>query len=72
MVYAIFAGAGENAKVATKLTDESMRNAYNAGAGIGIMMLLFVWAAGAVVFGLLAHFTRGKRELIEIESEVRS
>ncbi|MBX9682397.1 MAG: hypothetical protein K2X41_01280 [Hyphomicrobium sp.] len=72
MVYGIFAGAGENAKQAAKLSDESMRDAYNAGTGLGIMVMLFVWAAGAVVFGLLAHFTRGKRELIEIETKIQS
>lgn len=72
MVYAIFAVAGENAKEAAKLTDENIRNAYNAGTGIGVMLLLFVWAAGAVLFGPLAHFTRGKRELIELETKVRS
>lgn len=41
-------------------------DAYRAGQGIAIMMWLIFWAAGAVVFGLLAYFSRGKREFIEI------
>ena len=36
-----------------------------AGAGLGMMMVLFMWAIGDVVFGMLAFFTRGKREMIE-------
>jgi hypothetical protein len=32
------------------------------------MMVMFVWAVGSVVFGLLAYFTRGRKEIIEVES----
>lgn len=49
-------------------SDPAMRDAYAAGVGLGLMLLLMFWAAGAVVFGLLAYFTRGRKEIIEIDS----
>lgn len=45
-----------------------MKDAYAAGAGIGMMINLLVWAIGSIVFGMLAFFTRGKREMIEVEA----
>jgi hypothetical protein len=68
MVYALFAGVGDSAKEAARIADPNMRKAYEAGTGLGILMILIFWAAGSVVFGLLAYFTRGKRELIEVET----
>jgi hypothetical protein len=68
MVYVLFAGVGENAEEAARISDPSMRQAYQVGTGLGVMMILIFWAAGSVVFGLLAYFTRGTRELIEIET----
>lgn len=68
MLYAISVGVGENSKRAALITDQHMRNAFDAGTGFGVMMWLIFWAAGAIVFGLLAFFTRGRRELIEVES----
>jgi hypothetical protein len=53
-----------------KTVDPRYRSAHDAGAGLGVMIMLVFWAAGAVVFGLLAHFTRGKRELLEVETVV--
>lgn len=34
------------------------------GATLGTGMIMFVWAAGAVVLGMLALLTRGRRVLI--------
>lgn len=50
-----------------KLTSEAARTGHAAGAAIGVFMLFGMWGAGAVVLGLAAHFTRGPRELIEVE-----
>lgn len=50
---------------------QAQRDAYHAGMGLGVMIWLFFWAAGAVVFGLLAYFTRGRREFIEITEAAR-
>ena len=63
MVGSLFAGVG--ATNCIQYATEAERTGCNAGAGIGIMMVLFMWAIGSVVFGMLAYFTRGKRELIE-------
>lgn len=41
--------------------------ASGASAGFAIMVWLVFWAAGAVILGLMAHFTRGKREMVETE-----
>lgn len=71
MLIGLFAGVSENAKQATTISDARLRQAHDAGTGLGIMVLLVFWAAGAVVFGLLAHFTRGKREMIEVETRTR-
>ena len=68
MVYTLFSGVGENAKQMATLTDPSMRKGYEVGTGIGVMLILMSWAAGSVVLGLLAYFSRGRRELIEIET----
>lgn len=35
------------------------------GATLGTTFLLFIWAAGDVVLGLLTMFTRGKKLIIE-------
>jgi len=55
------AGAANCAQYATRAEQDGC----NAGAGIGIMMVLFMWAVGSVVFGMLAYFTRGRREMVE-------
>jgi hypothetical protein len=53
----------------TKMPDANLRNAaqggYAIGATIGTSLLLFFWAAGDVVLGLLTMFTRGKKTIIE-------
>ena len=67
MVYAIFSGVSENAQKAAQIADPRMRAAFDAGTGLGIMILLVFWAAGAIVFALLAYFTRGRKEIIEVE-----
>lgn len=68
MAVALVAGLVGNADQYAKLATEAQRQGHVAGTGIAVMMILMMWAAGAVVFGLLAYFTRGRRELIEVES----
>lgn len=67
MAYAIFSGIG-GTMGGTRPVDTAMRQAHDAGAGLAFLIWLVFWAAGAVVFGLLAHFSRGKREMIEVET----
>lgn len=67
MVFAIFAGLNAGAPTRATLTGDELR-AFDAGSGIAIMFELVLWAVGSVVFGLLAYFTRGRREMIEVEA----
>ncbi len=43
--------------------------AHNAGravgAAIGMGIIMFIWACGSVILGLLAFFTRGRKFIIE-------
>lgn len=47
----------------------SMSEAESAGRAIGTMIgmsfVLFIWACGAVVLGLIAFFTRGRKVIVE-------
>ena len=40
MIYALFAGVADDAKAAARFTDPTMRNAYDVGTGLGIMLIL--------------------------------
>lgn len=68
MAWATIAGMSGTAELAGSAATEAERAGHAIGAGVGLMMLLLLWAAGAVVFELLAYFTRGKREMIEVET----
>jgi hypothetical protein len=68
MLFALLKGVGDTAQESKKFVDPAMKRAYDTGAGLGVMIWLMFWAAGSVVLGALAYFTRGKRELIEIET----
>jgi len=67
MAWAVLAGAG--ATDCARYASEAERTGCQAGTGIGIMMLLVFWAVGSVVFGLLAYFARGRKELIEVTTQ---
>jgi hypothetical protein len=71
MAYALFAGVSQHIEKAPVFTDPDAKEAYEVGTGIGIMIWLTFWAIGSVVLGLLARFTRGKREPIEIDTKSR-
>lgn len=66
MIWAIFKGAGDVASDPDYQTlSGSQKQWADAGAGLGIMINLVFWACGAVVFGALKYFTRGKKVIIE-------
>lgn len=67
MVVSLFSGISKNAEQYRTLATEAERQGAAAGTGLGIMMLLMTWAAGAVVLGLLVLFTRGRKEMIELQ-----
>lgn len=35
------------------------------GGAIGTAAILFFWVCGAVIFGLLSYFTKGRRTIVE-------
>lgn len=49
------------------ITSNAERMGHEIGSGLGIMMILFTWAVGVVIFGALAYFTRGRKEILEVE-----
>jgi hypothetical protein len=71
MAFALVAGVSEHLRKTPVFTDADMKEAYDVGTGIGIMIWLAFWAIGSVVLGLLARLTRGKRELTETETKSR-
>lgn len=51
--------------IGQQLDASSNPDATAVGNAIGMMFLIFVWAAGSLIFGLLAILTRGSKVLIE-------
>lgn len=69
--FMLYALAGGFANVAS--TPSPTDSASQAGRAIGIAMgsgfLIFIWVAGAVILGLFALLTRGRRTIIEETTE---
>lgn len=68
MLYACIGGVMKVAEEGQQLTGDA-KIAHDAGAGIGIMLLMFLWAAVTIVFGGLAYATRGKKIIETVEQE---
>lgn len=66
MVAWLFTGVG--ATNCTQYASDAARSGCAAGTGVAMIAILLVWALGAVILGMLAFFARGRRELIEVES----
>lgn len=64
MVAWLIAGAGGSAEVMNAADSEAGRAGAAVGAGIGVIMILFVWCIGAVITGLLALVTRGSKTVV--------
>lgn len=67
MAASLLIGLGGNASQHQMLATEAERAGHAIGTGLGLMFILVIWVCGAVIFGLLAFFTRGKRVLTEVE-----
>ncbi|SOC47654.1 hypothetical protein SAMN05892877_13211 [Rhizobium subbaraonis] len=63
MLFSVFAGANGASQVPA--TTELEQSAKAVGSVIGIGLLLFVWACGSIVLGLLALVTRGQKTIVE-------
>ncbi|MGL4766718.1 MAG: hypothetical protein ACRCV6_01325 [Formosimonas sp.] len=60
MIYWLFAGVGASADVANHASSEAAKAGAAIGTGLGAMMILFLWAIGDIILGLLVMFTRPK------------
>lgn len=68
MAYGTISGMAEVAQQGAGLATEAERTGHAIGTGIGLTMMLVIWGLGAVILGAMAYFTRGKSEMVEIES----
>lgn len=69
MLWVLFVGLSGNAATYAKLASDAERSGHAAGTAIGVTMIMTFWALGAVILGLAAYFTRGRREMIEVQVE---
>lgn len=63
MVWALLKG-----KAAIDCSQYTTEAECDTEVGLATMAFLFMWAIGSVVFGLLAYFTRGRKEIIEYDA----
>jgi hypothetical protein len=56
------AGVGE---VADRAANDAERAGAAVGGAIGLGVLLFIWAAGSFILGLLTVLSRGRKTIIE-------
>lgn len=59
MVFWLFGSVNQNAAKMGTMTGAE-HTGYAIGTGVGAILILFVWLAGAVILGLLVLFTRPK------------
>ena len=67
MGWALFAGLSKNSEAYVRLTSDVERAGAAIGTAIGSSMVLTIWALGAIILGLAVYFSRGRREMIEVE-----
>jgi hypothetical protein len=58
MIWWFVAGMGVGAETVNAASSEAEQAGAAIGTGLGAMMIIFIWAMGAVVLGLLTMFTR--------------
>jgi hypothetical protein len=63
MLWGVIAGASNVSHM--EATTEAEKAGHAVGAVLGIGMLLFFWACGSIVLGLLALVTRGQKTIVE-------
>jgi hypothetical protein len=60
MLISLIVGLNNVGNLTQTLHSDAERNAAGVGATLGVGFILFLWAAGDVILGLLVMFTRGK------------
>jgi hypothetical protein len=61
MLYATMKGLGDASQTVKSGASEAERAGAAVGTGLGAMILLIIWGAGAVILGSITYFTRAKR-----------
>lgn len=56
---------GMNAATSVATSSEAEQAGRAIGTAIGAGMILFIWVAGAIILGLFALLTRGRKTIIE-------
>lgn len=51
----------------SKISSEAEQLGHNIGSGAGLMIIVIVWVAGVIILGALSFFTRGRKEMIEVD-----
>lgn len=69
MAFWLFWYWGEVGHMTSGATSDAARTGTVIGATIGSGLIVFFWAAGALILGLFALLTRGKTIVIEETSE---
>lgn len=67
MAYGLIAGLADVSDQHTQLTTAAEKAGSAIGTGLGVTLILILWAMGAVILGLLAVLTRGPRVMIECD-----
>jgi Mn2+/Fe2+ NRAMP family transporter len=65
MLYGTFAGLAGTGQQITAASSDAERTGAAIGTAIGVSMILVVWAAGAVILGLLVLLTPGRKVIVE-------
>lgn len=65
MLIWVIAGVKGTVAVTTTLQTDAEQAGAAIGTAIGFGVVLFIWAAGAIVLGLLSFMSRGSKVVIE-------
>lgn len=60
MLIGVISGMNSASEIVSKAATEAEKAGATAGAGLGMTFMLFVWAIGDIITGLLALMTRPK------------
>jgi len=60
MLVGLIKGMGATSELINNATTEAEKAGASIGAGLGFMSVLFIWAVGDIITGLLAFMTRPK------------
>lgn len=65
MAVSMFVSMGTGGDRYDLLASDAARAGYAAGTVIWVILLLFIWAAGALILGMLVMATRGRKVITE-------